>query len=229
MLLLCSFVQLTVHQAATLKNNPRCVRGFAFQSFFVVIKDPFDHCVIFCYLFHWKGNVDLSSCSVPLKGVSNIEVRHLTLTELNCKMASPKSFPQPDLSIQAVPPELDELLRVVTRELDAAELEAAVKSIKVTRKGKGKAQQEQDVYSHLLEFANQGRLTVEDLSLLERFVGPTALKKEGIKERIDKLKLSRQKVGLIYPIGWLASFISTPRSQRSIVKKNRESYVLINF
>ena len=98
--------------------------------------------------------------------------------------------------IQGIPPDLNELLREVAEELEREELETVVKSIKNTFSGTFEDQQDHDLYSCLLLFANQGLLSVENLTLLESYVAPRASKKEGIKQRIENFKLSRQKVGV---------------------------------
>ena len=109
-------------------------------------------------------------------------------------MASPKSL-QTDTALKDIPPTLDDLLRAVCRELETAELESVVKSIKNTFKGTFEMQHDQDLYSCLLLCANQGLLSAENLTLLERFVAPKASKKEGIKHRIETFKQSRLQVG----------------------------------
>ena len=109
-------------------------------------------------------------------------------------MASPESL-RTDSTIKDIPPHLDELLRAVAEELNTAELETVVKSIKNTFKGTFEAQHDQDLYSCLLLFASQGLLSGDNLTVLESFVAPKASKKDGIKQRIENFKLARQKVG----------------------------------
>ena len=109
-------------------------------------------------------------------------------------MASPKSL-QTDSALQDIPPHLDNLLRAVSGELETAELESVVKSIKNTLKGTFEMQHDQDLYSCLLLFANQGLLSGENLTLLEKFVAPKATKKGEIKQRIETFKRSRLQVG----------------------------------
>lgn len=111
-------------------------------------------------------------------------------------MASATKLAQSHSVIQGIPPDLNELLRGVAGELEREELEAVVKSIKNTFNGTFEAQQDHDLYSCLLLFANQGLLSVNNLTLLENFVAPRASKKEGIEQRIENFKLSRQQVSV---------------------------------
>jgi len=81
----------------------------------------------------------------------------------------------------------------VTEDLAKEELETLVTSIKTTFKGRFELQHDEDLYSCLLLLANQGLLSNENLTLLENFVAPKSSKKEGIKERIESFKSSRQQ------------------------------------
>jgi len=110
---------------------------------------------------------------------------------MNLSMASIKST---DSAMQNIAPHLDELLRRVTEDLEKEELETLVTSIKTTFKGTFELQHDEDLYSCLLLLANQGLLSNENLTLLESFVAPKSSKKEGIKERIESFKRSRQQV-----------------------------------
>ena len=110
------------------------------------------------------------------------------------EMASPKSL-QTNTALKDIPPQLDDLLRAVAGELETVELESVVKSIKNTLKGTFEMQHDHDLYSCLLLFANQGLLSGENLTLLERFVAPKASKKGKIQQRIETFKRSRLQVG----------------------------------
>ena len=87
---------------------------------------------------------------------------------------------------------LDKLLRAVTEALSAEEITSVVSSIKNTFKGNFEVQKEQDLYSCLQLFTRQGILSDQNLTLLERFVASKSSKKEGIKQKIETFKLSRQ-------------------------------------
>ena len=93
-----------------------------------------------------------------------------------------------------ISPRFDKLLRDVSSELSPEELKHAVSSIKSNFKGKFEDQQDQDLYSCLQLFANQGFLSEDNLTLLERFVNtPTTSKKEKIQEKIQGFKSVRSK------------------------------------
>ncbi len=92
-----------------------------------------------------------------------------------------------------ISPDFDKLLKDVSSELSPEELENAVSSIKRNFKGKFEDQEEQDLYSCLHLFANQGLVSEDNLTLLERFVTPKTSKKESIKEKIQGFKLIRQR------------------------------------
>ena len=93
---------------------------------------------------------------------------------------------------EKISPHLDELLRDVTEELSAEEITSVVASIKNTFEGNFEVQKEHDLYSCLQLFTRQGFLSDQNLTLLERFVACKSSKKEDIKQRIEKFKLSRQ-------------------------------------
>ena len=87
----------------------------------------------------------------------------------------------------------DKLLKDVSSELSPEELRQAVSSIKSNFKGKFEDQQEQDLYPCLRLFANQGLVSEDNLTLLERFVTPKTSKKETIQEKIQGFKTVRQR------------------------------------
>ena len=93
---------------------------------------------------------------------------------------------------EKISPHLDELLRDVTEELSAEEITSVVASTKNTFEGNFEVQKEHDLYSCLQLFTRQGFLSDQNLTLLERFVACKSSKKEDIKQRIEKFKLSRQ-------------------------------------
>ena len=112
---------------------------------------------------------------------------------LQPKMASLETLGEEvSASKEKISPHLDELLRDVTEELSAEEISSVVSSIKNTFKGNFETQKEQDLYSCLQLFTLQGLLSEQNLTLLERFVACKSSKKEGIKQRIESFKLSRQ-------------------------------------
>ena len=92
-----------------------------------------------------------------------------------------------------ISPHFDKLLKDVSSELSPEELVQAVSSIKGNFKGKFEDQQEQDLYSCLHLFANQGLVSEDNLTLLERFVTPKTSKKERIQEKIQIFKSLRQR------------------------------------
>ena len=74
------------------------------------------------------------------------------------------------------------------------ELVHAVSSIESNFEGKCRAQGEQDLYSCLHLFANQGLVSEDNLTLLEKFiVTPKTSKKEGIEAKISNFKAIRQQ------------------------------------
>ena len=106
---------------------------------------------------------------------------------LLAKMASLETGPVPgELS-----PDFDKLLRDISSELDPEELKHAVSSIKGTFKGKFEDQQEQDLYSCLHLFVNQGVVSEDNLTLLENFVTQKTSNKETIQEKIKGFKIIR--------------------------------------
>ncbi|XP_078383042.1 uncharacterized protein LOC144665649 isoform X2 [Oculina patagonica] len=92
-----------------------------------------------------------------------------------------------------ISPHFDKLLKEVSSELSPEELKHAVSSIKSVFKGKFEDQQERDLYSCLHLFANQGVVSEDNLTLLERFVTPKTSKKESIQEKIQGFKTIRQQ------------------------------------
>ena len=94
---------------------------------------------------------------------------------------------------EEISPTLDKLLKDVSSELSPEELRQVVSSIKSNFRGKFEAQQEQDLYPCLRLFANQGLVSEDNLTLLERFVTPKTSKKETIQEKIQGFKTVRQR------------------------------------
>ena len=91
-----------------------------------------------------------------------------------------------------ISPHFEKLLKDVTASLSQEELKHAVSSVKSNFEGKFNAQGEQDLYSCLLLFANQGLLSEGNLTLLERFiVTPKTSTKEGIVTKIQSFKETR--------------------------------------
>ena len=93
---------------------------------------------------------------------------------------------------EEISPNLERLLKDVSSELSPEELKQAVSSIQSNFKGKFEDQQEQDLYSCLRLFANQGLVSEDNLTLLERFVAPKTSKKDAIQEKIQGFKTVRQ-------------------------------------
>lgn len=93
---------------------------------------------------------------------------------------------------RVISPRFQKLLKDVTADLSQEELKHAVSSIKSNFEGKFNAQGEQDLYSCLHLFANQGLLSEDNLTLLERFiVTPKTSTKEGIVTKIQSFKETR--------------------------------------
>ena len=91
-----------------------------------------------------------------------------------------------------ISPSFDKLLRDVTANLSKEELSHAVSSIKTNFEGKFNAKDDQDLYSCLHLFANQGLVSEDNLTLLEKFVvTPHTSKKATIEEKIDNFKATR--------------------------------------
>ena len=91
-----------------------------------------------------------------------------------------------------ISPRFEKLLKDVTADLSQEELKHTVSSIKSNFQGKFNAQAEQDLYSCLYLFANQGLLSEDNLTLLERFiVTPKTSTKEGIVTKIQSFKETR--------------------------------------
>ena len=102
------------------------------------------------------------------------------------------SFETP-LRTGEISPRFDKLLKDVVDDLSPEELKYAVSSIKTNfEKGKFADKGDQDLYSCLHLFANQGLVSEDNLTLLEKFVvTPETSKKEGIEARIRGFKAIR--------------------------------------
>ena len=94
------------------------------------------------------------------------------------------------LRIGEISPRFDQLLKDVVEDLSPEELEYAVSSIKTNfEKGKFADKGDQDLYSCLHLFANQGLVSEDNLTLLEKFVvTPKTSKKKGIEKKIEGFK-----------------------------------------
>ena len=90
-------------------------------------------------------------------------------------------------------PCFQKLLRGVSDELSPEELRHALSSIKTNFKGKFEDQGEQDLYSCLQLFAQQGLVSEDNLTLLEGFLCPKASKKESLQEKIQQFKENRRQ------------------------------------
>ena len=92
-----------------------------------------------------------------------------------------------------ISPRFDKFLKDVVDHLSPEELEYAVSSIKTNFEiGKFGDKGDQDLYSCLHLFANQGLVSEDNLTLLEKFVvTPQTSKKEEIKEKIEAFKAIR--------------------------------------
>ena len=128
----------------------------------------------------------LSDSIVPHKFIASW-LPHVT-TWL-AKMASPETGP----ATGEISPDLNKLLKDISSELSPEELKNAVSSIKSTFKGKFENQQEQDLYSCLHLFADQGVLSEDNLTVLESFLTQKTSKKETIQEKIKRFKTIRQR------------------------------------
>ena len=91
-----------------------------------------------------------------------------------------------------ISPCFDKLLREVVCELSPDELKHAVSSIKSNFGGKFANKGEQDLYSCLHLFANQGLISEDNLTLLEWFVSPKTTKKGTLEEKIHQFKEIRR-------------------------------------
>ena len=89
-----------------------------------------------------------------------------------------------------ISPRFDQLLKDVVGDLSPEELKYAVSSIKTNfEKGKFADKGDQDLYSCLHLFANQGLVSEDNLTLLEKFVvTPKTSKKKGIEKKIEGFK-----------------------------------------
>ncbi|XP_044170022.1 uncharacterized protein LOC122954060 [Acropora millepora] len=93
---------------------------------------------------------------------------------------------------QEISPSFNKLLKDVTSNLSPEELKHAVSSIKTNFEGKFNAKDDQDLYSCLHLFANQGLVSEDNLTLLEKFVvTPHTSKKATIEEKIHDFKATR--------------------------------------
>ena len=92
-----------------------------------------------------------------------------------------------------ISPRFDKLLKDVVGDLSPEELRYAVSSIKTNfEKGKFADKGDQDLYSCLHLFANQGLVSEDNLTLLEKFVvTPQTSKKERIEAKIEGFKAIR--------------------------------------
>ena len=92
-----------------------------------------------------------------------------------------------------ISPRFDKLLKDVVDDLSPEELKYAVSSIKTNfEKGKFADKGDQDLYSCLHLFANQGLVSEDNLTLLEKFVvTPQTSNKEGIEAKIRGFKAIR--------------------------------------
>ena len=97
------------------------------------------------------------------------------------------------LRTREISPRFDKLLKDVVDDLSPEELKYAVSSIKTNfEKGKFADKGDQDLYSCLHLFANQGLVSEDNLTLLEKFVvTPQTSKKEGIEAKIRGFKAIR--------------------------------------
>ena len=104
-------------------------------------------------------------------------------------MASLETF----LRTGEISPRFDKLLKDIVDDLSPEELKYAVSSIKTNfEKGKFADKGDQDLYSCLHLFANQGLVSEDNLTLLEKFVvTPQTSKKEGIEAKIRGFKAIR--------------------------------------
>ena len=93
---------------------------------------------------------------------------------------------------QKISPSFEKLLRDVTANLSPEELRHAVSSIKTNFEGKFNAKDDQDLYSCLHLFANQGIVSEDNLTLLEKFVvTPHTSNKATIEAKIHNFKATR--------------------------------------
>ena len=92
-----------------------------------------------------------------------------------------------------ISPRFDKLLLEVAGELSPEELKQTVTSIKSNFRGKFENQGDKDLYSCLHLFANQGLVSEDNLTLLERFVSPKTSKRVTLEEKIQQFKEIRQQ------------------------------------
>lgn len=104
-------------------------------------------------------------------------------------MASGETFS----ATREISPRFNDLLREVSDLLSPEELRHAVSSIKANFRGKFENQRDQDLYSCLRLFANQGLVSEDNLTLLEGFLSPKMSKKVSLEEKIQQFKEIRQQ------------------------------------
>ena len=93
---------------------------------------------------------------------------------------------------QEISPSFEKLLKDVTANLSPEELKHAVSSIKTNFEGKFNITDDQDLYSCLYLLANQGVVSEDNLTLLEKFVvTPHTSKKATIEAKIHNFKAAR--------------------------------------
>ena len=91
-----------------------------------------------------------------------------------------------------ISPSFQKLLKDVTANLRPEELQHAVSSIKTNFEGKFNTTDDQDLYSCLYLLANQGVVSEDNLTLLEKFVvTPHTSKKATIEAKIHNFKAAR--------------------------------------
>lgn len=104
-------------------------------------------------------------------------------------MASGETFS----ATREISPRFNDLLREVSDLLSPEERRHAVSSIKANFRGKFENQRDQDLYSCLRLFANQGLVSEDNLTLLEGFLSPKMSKKVSLEEKIQQFKEIRQQ------------------------------------
>ena len=122
---------------------------------------------------------------------------------------------------QKISPSFEKLLRDVTANLSPEELRHAVSSIKTNFEGKFNAKDDQDLYSCLHLFANQGVVSEDNLTLLEKFlVTPHTSNKATIEAKIHNFKATRlfqeprkeELTGRKHDLSNVISMLTTDRS-----------------
>ena len=116
-----------------------------------------------------------------------------------CIESAPAKSPSTMASLETfsasgeVSPRFDKLLLEVAGELSPEELKHTVSSIKSNFRGKFENQGDEDLYSCLHLFANQGLVSEDNLTLLERFVSPKTSRRVTLEEKIQQFKEIRQQ------------------------------------